>query len=416
MEQKRDYYEVLEVSKTATIDEIKKSYRKLALKWHPDRNPDNKVEAETKFKEISEANEVLTNEEKKELYDKFGHEGLKNDGFGAGGMDAEDIFRMFTGMGGNMFNMRSHDDGDDIPPIKIQENCTLEDLYNGKKIKKKIERCSLCPKCNATGCADGVQHVCKKCKGKGRVTEIKQMGQFITQQVIECRDCNGTCLDKNAKKCLNCKGTMTLKEQVEINFEIPKGAFSKSPIVIQGMGNEIPHNERRKGKSRSDVYVVIVEVAHDKYKRMVPIKGKNEIDPSDLSIDLEIDLAESLCGFQRKLKFLDGKELLISHDSLTKNKEIFVVEGKGMPKLNKNKLGNLYVNILIKYPEDLPKNVQTKLWQVLTGKSSRIKENDKDAVTMNKLKAADNRNNDPFNGYSNFPGRGFSFSSHPFFN
>lgn len=405
MSDKRDYYEVLGISKSATIEEIKKSYRKLALKWHPDRNTDNKEEAENKFKEITEAYEVLTNEDKKQLYDKYGHEGLRNDGYsGPSGDFMNDIFRnMFGGMG-----MGDDDDEQkEVPPIKVQIECTLEELFNGKKIKKKIERHNLCTKCNATGCSDGKNHTCKKCNGKGIVTGMKQLGPGMYQQFrTKCGSCNGTCVDKNVKKCTHCKGNMSTTDEVEISFDIPKGAHSQSPIVIQNKGNEIPINERHNNITRSDVVILIREIPHDNFKR-------NKHNPEDLTLNLDIELAESLCGFQKKVKHLDGTEFIINQDNIVKDEDNFIIENKGMPKLEqKNKFGDLYVNIKVNYPNEIPKNVQTRLWQLLTNKPYKIKENDKNIVNMTKVVKNKYQHHAQFEGFN---GEGIPGSFRSFF-
>lgn len=427
MSDKRDYYEILGIAKNSTPEEIRKAYRKLAVRWHPDKNPDNKVESDAKFKEISEAYEVLSNEENRNKYDKFGHEGLRNDGYNGPTSDfMEDIFKhMFGGMGGGMGSgMRGDDDDDDVPPIQIQENCTLEELYVGKKIKKKIERHNPCAKCNGTGNEDGIEHPCKKCNGQGVTVKVIQMGPMMFQQSHEkCKSCNGTGRDMSVKKCSKCKGTRINKEEVEITCEIPKGAYMKHHIIIENMGNEIPVNERRNGKTRSDVIVFVNEITHDKFKRMFIIKGKKDYpDPADLLLEIDIDLADSLCGLQKKIKHIDGSEFTINHESIIKHGDVFVIENKGMPKMDlPGKYGDLYVSIKINYPDEIPKNIQTRLYQLLTNKPYKIKENDQNTLNMVHInKVNKNKNNSKFDnsGYSGFrgfsgqnPQQGFNFKS-----
>lgn len=413
---KRDFYEILDISKSATPEEIKKAYRKMAIKWHPDKNPENKEEAESKFKEITEAYEILSNQEKRDIYDKYGHEGLSNDG-GQSADFMEDMIKRMFGMGGMM---GGDSDDEEVAPIQIIENCTLEELYTGKKVKRKITRHSLCNKCNGMGTNDGIEHVCKKCKGSGVVIRNIQSG-FMVQVVQEkCKDCMGTGIDKSCTKCPKCKGTRANKEEVEISCDIPKGAYEKYTIEIENMGNEIPQNER-KGKNRSDVNIIVNELPHNVFKRSFIIKGKKEYpDPADLLMELEIDLAESLCGFQKKIKHLDGSEFTINYEHIIKHGDVFVIENKGMPTLNNNKYGDLYVSVKINYPKEIPKNQQNKLWQILTNKPYKLKENDNNQITMINIENI-KKKNEPRNHYFNhgrpehhgkgFYQNGFNFSN-----
>lgn len=409
MSQKRDYYQVLGVEKTNSAEDIRKAYRKLAVKWHPDKNPDNKAEAETRFKEISEAYEVLSNAEKREIYDNYGHEGLMNEGFNGPSADfMQDIFKqMFGGMGRSAHD---DDDDDDIAPIQIYENCTLEELYLGKKVKRKIDRNRLCAKCNATGFDDGLDHTCKKCNGQGHVTKMVRLNaMMVTQTQERCKDCNGQGKDKSVKKCTDCKGAGFNKEEVEVSYEIPKGAYSKHYVVIENMGHELPKKMRRGGKSRTDVVIVVNEIQHDKYKRMFVIKGKKDYpDPADLLLEIEIDLADSLCGLQKKLKHIDGNEFLVNYECLIKHGDVFVLDNKGMPKMdNPSKSGDLYISVKINYPTELEKNTQTRLYQLLTGKPYKIKDVGKNIVNMVHIdKTNKNKRNNPHSGFNEF--RGFS--------
>lgn len=413
MSENLNYYDVLGVEKTATLEEIKKAYKKLAIKWHPDKNPDNVEEAESKFKELSEAYEVLSDSEKRKIYDTHGIEGLRNGGFsGPSSGFMEDLIRQ-------MFGGHGDDDDDDIPPVEITEDCTLEDLYNGKVVKKKIARHSLCQDCEGTGCEDKIDHTCKKCNGNGIIIKMIQMGPMIQQIRENCKDCNGDGIDKHTKKCKKCNGIKAIKEQYEVNFEIPKGAFAnpREPIVIENVGNEIPLNERSKtrGKSRSDVVVHINELKHSTYKRMFVIKNiKESIDPADLLMDLEIDLAESLCGFQKKIKHIDDKELVFDHDTLLKENDIFKVKNKGMPRVGENSYGDLYVNIKVKYPKEIPNSIKHRLWQLLTNTPYKIKDSSIKGVKMTLLKnnKSDDDDQEPkrgFRGFGNNPFRGFQF-------
>lgn len=379
MSDKKDYYQVLSVSKDASVDEIKKAYRRLAVKWHPDKNPDNKAEAEKTFKEISEAYEVLSDPEKRERYDNFGFEGLQNDGYNGPSEDMmQDILRqMFGGMGMGM-------DMDDGPSnrqtvdIEIIERCTIEELYLGKKIEKNIERNTNCKKCNGTGCEDQKQHNCAICKGTGYVEKMIRINPMMAQCCREkCSSCMGTGIDKSAVKCSDCNGTKIIKERVKIRFDIPKGSYAGHRFVVRDAGHSI-------GQQKGNVIVVVDEINETDYKRMFIIKGmKNEQDPADLLVNIEIKLHESLCGFNKKMTFIDGTTFTISHDSIVKHGDIFVVKDKGMPILNDNKsFGDLYVSVSIDYPTELPKNTQQRMFQLLTGKSYEIKKDIENQTSM----------------------------------
>lgn len=372
---KEDYYKVLGVDKSADETTIKKAYRKLAMKWHPDKNIDNKQEAEVKFKEIAEAYEVLTNPDKRNKYDQYGHEGLKEMGNGGPSEDIlRDMMKNFFGMGG------SAQEEDSVPDIETHEELSLEDLYVGKTIKKSISHFSICKTCDNTGCADGKEHKCKKCDGKGVSLRIIQMGPMIQQIQEQCKDCRTTGIEKGVEICKKCNGKRAVKETTEITVKIPRGAHGNSAVKVEGMGNEIPANER-KGRDRSDVIVHIKEKPHAILKRMFVIRGrKDNADPADLLMDVEITLAESLCGFQKKIKHLDGKEFSLDIQNIVKNDDIIVIKGKGMPVTNKmSEYGDMFIKFVVKYPDEISKQTKQRLWQLMTNTPYQIK--DKDPIT-----------------------------------
>lgn len=372
----RDYYDVLEISRDASTDDIKKAYRKLAMKWHPDKNPHNFEEANAKFKEITEAQEVLSDNEKRQIYDKFGRDGLSQMGYGGVNVDAmnemRDILR-------NLFNMHESnnendiDSNNDIPDVVITKEFTLEQLCNDITINETIERVSLCKKCNAKGTSDGIEHNCEKCDGVGK--QIHQMG---FQQIIqECKSCKGTGIDIKIDKCKQCKGKRAEKEQIEVEFEIKKGAYNRLPIIIPNIGNEIPEEDRKdnndSSKTRSNVVLVVTELPHNLYKRMFVISDKKEfVDPADLLMDLEISLADSLCGFQKEINHVNGSKILIRYNKCLKDGNIIIAENQGMPVYDSKsgKTGDLYISVKVNVPE-LSNETKNKLWQVLTGTSHR---------------------------------------------
>ena len=369
---KNDYYELLNVSRDASIDDIKKAYRKLAMKWHPDKNPHNSEEASAKFKEITEAHEVLSDDEKRQIYDKFGHAGLSQMGYGGVDAHAMDEMKDILKNLFNMHNMTSDNDSDDnIPDVIITEELTLEQLYTGLTITKTVERVSLCKGCNSTGTDDGVEHACVSCNGVGK--QIHQMG--FQQMIQECKLCKGTGIDNKFDKCKSCKGKRADKEQIEVEFDIKKGAYNRLPIIIPNIGNEIPEEERKdSNKSRSNVVLVIKEIPHDIYKRMFVISDKKEFaDPADLLMELEISLADSLCGFQKEIQHISGSNILVKYNKCLKDGNIIVVENQGMfvHESKSGKTGDLYISIKVNIPE-LSNETKNKLWQLLTGTSHRV--------------------------------------------
>lgn len=408
-----DYYEVLELAKSASQADIKKAYRRLALKWHPDKHPDNKEEAEQKFKEISEANSVLSDPEKKELYDKYGKEGLRDAGFDHFG-NMDDILKNFASMFGSRFgHMRDDDDEDDsIPHVTHKEKVSLDLLYKGTTLERTIERYTLCVQCNNTGNTDGQEHKCAKCSGTGFIIRSIIQASFMQQIREICKLCKGTGRDKT-NACKKCNGNGVKKEEVTLKFEIKPGSYSNTLVIIENEGNEIPKNERKNSeRTRSNVVLIIDEVEHEKFKRHFVIKDvKEDVDPADLLLKLDIKLAEALCGFQTKVDHISGEQIMVKHDNTLKQGSVLVVPKAGMPELDGNdKYGDLYIHINI-LMDQIDNNIKGKLWQLLTGTPYKIKNNSK-AINMipaenygkstNKSKSKSKRNFQDFKRFNNF--------------
>lgn len=357
-----DYYTILGVDKTADQDTIKKAYRKLAMKWHPDKHPpENKVEVEAKFAEIASAYSVLSDEKKRELYDKYGKEGLDNHGINVG-MDINEILKNF----GNIFQFPEEDK---IPSVTILEEIPLDILYKGTILKKKVERYTLCELCNGTGNSDGLEHKCTECDGNGIKIKMMQRG-FMIQHIQEnCHLCKGSGRSLNKEiTCKKCNGQGAYKETKTFDFVIKPGSYNRNCITIENEGNEIPKNERRDSKrTRSDIVLVIKEIPHERFKRNFVINEDNDnFDPANLLIEFDITLAESLCGFQKNIEHISGKKIPIKYDEISKHGSILIVQGLGMPELDeKDKFGDLYIHINI-ITEKLDSHKKKKLWQLLT--------------------------------------------------
>ena len=273
---KRDYYEVLGVEKNAEAPEIKKAYRKLAMQFHPDKNPDNK-EAEEKFKEASEAYEILSDKDKRQLYDQYGHAGVENQ-FGAGGFswenftqrsDLNDIFgdsfsSIFEGLfGGRGFNSRggssrTSNRGEDL---QIELSLSLKEIATGTEKKIKIGTKEACDKCDGTGSADGQVEECTQCRGTGQVRQVRQSLFGQMQTVSECPSCRGEGkIIKN--KCTKCYGEGRMGKVKEITVKIPSGVEESQYIRLRGQGNIGP-----RGGTRGDIQVLIHEKQDELFER-----------------------------------------------------------------------------------------------------------------------------------------------------
>lgn len=333
------YYDILGVSKEADEKEIAKQYKKMAVKWHPDKNLNNKKEAEEKFKEIAEAYEVLSDPKKRKLYDKYGKEGLKQEQH----IDPSELFK-------HMFSHFEEESG--VPDVHCELELTLEQIYNGCKLQKEIERASLCSSCNGNGTKDGNSiPKCKICSGKGQ--RIAMVGPGMMMQV-GCDECNGT--GKNMKKdneCKKCHGNQIKKEFVNVEIEVPPGVYEEYPIVVNEEGHAVlPENSNKEKKRRSDVVFIVREKNHPLFKRFF-VKEKGKIDMSDLAIELEISFGESIIGFHKKIQHLNGKTLDIILNKASRHEDILVLKGLGMPMIDKNKNGDLFVLLKVEHPENI---------------------------------------------------------------
>jgi len=330
-------YEVLGVEKDDDPKTIKKAYRKLCLKHHPDKGGDEQT-----FKEISAAYEIISDEKKRELYDQHGLEGVEQEGGGGGGGGPDDLFSMFFGGGGGGRGGRSAGPRKG-PSINHPLKVSLNDLYNGKTVKLAINRKVIV----------GESSVCGPCRGQGAVMEMRQIGPgMITQMQRPCGDCNG-------------QGYMarTKNERKVIEVHVEKGAANQEKISYRGMADEIP------GRETGDVNFIIQEKEHDLFKR----KG------ADLLVMQDISLNQALTGFSLRFNHLDGRDVIIKTQpgeviqSETKDPDsgrsmpyMMMVPTEGMPsKGNPFVKGDLYVAFHIDFPKTLSKNVTKKLRDLL---------------------------------------------------
>jgi len=340
------YYELLEVKPGATDAELKKAYRKLAMKYHPDKNPD----AGDKFKDISHAYEVLSDPKKREIYDQGGEEAIhQGGGRGGGGFSSPmDIFNMMFGggMGGGGRNSNK------TKAMVHKLGVTLEELYNGKVRKLAATRDILCSGCDGKG-GSNVKN-CNGCKGRGVKIQTIQMGPGMMQQCqAVCQECEGKGeIIPPSSRCKTCKGKKITKEKKVIEIELDKGCPSDYRKIFYGDGDQEP------GKEPGDIVIQMEEKEHPVFQR----HGR------DLAMKMEIDVSEALCGMKRSIKTLDGRDITISTKpgEVIKQADIKMVPGEGMPthKDPFNK-GKLIIIFTVTFPEKLDPSVAKKLQALL---------------------------------------------------
>jgi len=336
MVKETEFYERLGVSPDAGVSEIKKAYKKMAVKYHPDKNPNNPTASE-KFKEVGEAYEVLSDDKKRKLYDQYGKEGVREGGHAS----AEDIFAQFFGGGGfsSFFGggHRGPQKGDDI----VHElSCSLEDLYKGKQTKLAVTRNVLCKKCSGTGTKSGASSgKCKTCDGRGIRVVVKQLGPGMVQQMQTiCNDCGGKGETiKDEDKCKDCKGKKVVKEKKILQVYIDRGMRHEQKIVFSGEADEAP------GLEAGDIIFLISEKKHDIFKRH----------GDDLIMEYSIPLIEALGGTQFMINHLDDRKILFKTkkgDVITPG-EIRMVPEEGMPIHKRMEKGNLYIKFNVEFPK-----------------------------------------------------------------
>ena len=343
---KKDYYEILKVSKTATTVEIKKAYRKKALKYHPDKNPGDK-EAEEKFKLAAEAYEVLSDENKRARYDQFGHAAFENGGAGAGGfggfgggMNMEDIFSQFGdifgghfgGFGGGGSRRTARVKGSNM---RIRVKVTLEDIANGVEKKVKIRRKVK---------ADGVTFkTCSTCNGQGQVMRVTNTILGRMQTASTCPTCHGAGQSIDNRPSGSDSNGMIQKEET-VSIKIPAGVSDGVQLKVTGKGNEAPGNNSIAG----DLLVLIEEVSHESLSR----EGMN------LHYDLYISFSDAALGSSKEIETVTGK-VKIKIEAGTQSGKILRLRGKGLPSIERYGTGDLLVHINVWTPQHLSKEQKT---------------------------------------------------------
>ena len=345
MADKQDYYEVLGVNKSASQDEIKKAYRQMAKKYHPDMNPGDQ-EAEKKFKEVNEAYGILSDEEKKSQYDRFGHAAFEQGGgaggyggfggFGGGfeGFDMGDIFSSFFGGSSRSTRSSGPVDGDDV---LVRVSLTFEEAVFGCKKEITFGKIQKCSDCSGTGAEKGTSpERCTKCNGTGSIRVQQRTMLGMMQTTSPCPDCNGT--GKIIKKpCQNCKGKGLVKINKKLEVSIPAGIDDGQRIALRGQGHE-----GRNGGANGDLIIQVSVKQHPFFER----------DGYDIYCDVPVTFSEATLGAKIKIPTLEG-DMEYDMPEGTQTGTVFTIKQKGISSLNSRGKGNLYVTVVVETPKGL---------------------------------------------------------------
>ena len=354
MAEKRDYYEVLGIQKGASEDEIKKAYKKLARKYHPDMNPGDK-EAEEKFKEVNEANEVLSDPEKKARYDQFGFAGVDpNYGAGAGGGaygggfdfgDLGDIFGSFFGGGFGGGQRRNPNAPQRGESIRASVSVSFTEAAFGCEKSVTLERSEQCPTCKGNGCAPGTTpEICPDCHGTGTVQTRRQTPMGVFASNGPCRKCGGTGRLIH-QPCPNCRGTGAVRKRKTIKVNIPAGIDHGQTISLRGQGNA-----GKNGGPAGDLLITVMVQPHELFHR----------DGVDVFCEAPITFAQAVLGAELEIPTIDGK-VKYSIPEGTQTNTVFRLKGKGIPVLNGRGRGDQYVTVTIETPRNLNKEQKEAL-------------------------------------------------------
>ena len=350
---KRDYYEVLGVDRSANADAVKSAYRKLAMKYHPDRNPGDKS-AEEKFKEAAEAYEVLKDSQKRQIYDQYGHAGLGQGagayggGFqGFGGFDLGDALRAFMrdfGGSGSIFDdffgggpgtgRRRSNRGEDL---RVRIALTLEEVASGVEKTIKVNRLVACQTCDGTGVAAGSsKQTCSQCKGAGQVRTVSRTFLGTIQQVSTCNVCRGTG-EVISQPCKTCGGEGRHRGSSKVNINVPEGVSSGNYMTLDGMGNAGPH-----GGQPGDLIAVFEEIEHEYFTRH----------GDDILYELPISFTTAALGGDVEVRTINSSEWL-KIPAGTQSGKLLRIRGKGIPHLHRNGRGDQLVQVTVWVPTRL---------------------------------------------------------------
>lgn len=375
---KRDYYEILGVNKNAGDDEIKKAYRKLAIKYHPDKNPDDKA-AEEKFKEAAEAYEVLSNAEKRQRYNQFGHAGVGGNaggGYGGGGMNMDDIFSNFGDIFGGAFGGFSSGGGsrggrrvNRGSNLRIKVKLTLSEIANGVEKKLKVNKQVSCHTCNGTGSKSGQYDTCRVCNGTGVHTRVQQTILGAMQTQTTCSSCHGEGrLIKD--KCNTCHGDGITRGEEVITINIPAGVADGMQLSMSGKGNAAP-----RGGVNGDLLILVEEEEHLELKR----------EGSHLIYNLHISIPDAILGKQVEVPTIDAK-VKIKIEPGTQSGKVLRLKGKGLPDVNSYGRGDLLVEINVFTPNQLSTDEKKLVEQLQESKNFQPNPNKREKGFFDRMK------------------------------
>lgn len=355
---KRDYYEILGVSKNASAEELKKAYRKMAIKYHPDKNPDDK-ESEEKFKEAAEAYEVLSNPQKKSRYDQFGHKVPGGGGFEGQNMSMDDIFSHFgdifggafsggggfSGFGGGGAGRRHVNRGSNL---RVKVKLTLDEVAHGVEKKIKLNKYVSCTVCHGSGAEKGSsKSTCPTCKGRGQISKITNTFLGQMQTTSTCPQCGGEG-EVIQNHCPECHGNGIVKGEEVVTFKVPAGVAEGMQLSLSGKGNTAA-----RGGLAGDLLVIIEEQKHEELIR----------DGNNLLYDLYVNFADASLGTSVDVPTVDGKARIKVNPG-TQGGNVLRLKGKGLPDVNGYGSGDLLVNVNVWTPRVLSKEEKTILEQL----------------------------------------------------
>ena len=342
MVEKRDYYEVLGVDKSAGEKELKNAFRSLARKYHPDRSTED--DAEDKFKEIQEAYAVLSDSEKRQMYDRYGHNspgGSPFGGFGGGSFNINledilggDFFSSFFGGG----SRRSRNLGNDVI---VRYSINLESVFDGTSEELEIELPTTCDDCSGTGAEGGDIISCSNCGGQGKIRARQQVGPFVQDVIRDCPTCSG--MGQIIKtKCKTCKGSGQQLKETKLRFTIPKGAEDGTRLRMRGKGEPALRGRGENG----DLFIELEIEQHDWFERS----------GADLIMSLPLQYTDLVLGTTIKLPHIDGSELKINVPKMTNSGETIEIRGKGLPRIRGSGRGDVVVLVKLEMPKKVSKS------------------------------------------------------------